>query len=308
VKELLRKKRLLTGVLAGIGIGIVLFYTLCDDSCRYLQGAIWGLDLKYLGLIFMSAVIGLMVLKKDSLCLALISLGIGGEAFLIAYQIKNSTYCPYCLAFSGVLILIFAVNFQKKQIPLITIMAIFGLLFLLFAFKGSVTPAFAEENFITSFGSGHVNVRLYTDYFCVPCRAAEPEIEAMLTNLLENNAIRLTLVDTPVHKETPLYARYFLYIINENKRFAQAMLARAALFEAAAQKIHTPKALEAFLAKKHLKFKPLDAAPIFKTLENYIKEDVIHSTPSCVIYGPKGKEVSVGKIDIIKGLQGILEN
>lgn len=308
MKELLRKKRLLTGVLAGIGIGIVLFYTLCDDSCRYLQGAIWGLDLKYLGLIFMSAVIGLMVLKKDSLCLALISLGIGGEAFLIAYQIKNSTYCPYCLAFSGVLILIFAVNFQKKQIPLITIMAIFGLLFLLFAFKGSVTPAFAEENFITSFGSGHVNVRLYTDYFCVPCRAAEPEIEAMLTNLLENNAIRLTLVDTPVHKETPLYARYFLYIINENKRFAQAMLARAALFEAAAQKIHTPKALEAFLAKKHLKFKPLDAAPIFKTLENYIKEDVIHSTPSCVIYGPKGKEVSVGKIDIIKGLQGILEN
>lgn len=309
MKKLLRNKRFLTGVMAGIGIGIILFYTLCDDSCRYLKGAIWGLDLKYLGMFFMSAVILLTVWKKDTLCLALISLGIGGEVFLIGYQIKNSTYCPFCLAFGCVLILIFAVNFQKRKIMFITLMAILGLLFMLFAFKGSVTPAFAEENFITSFGSGHVNVRLYTDYFCVPCRAAEPEIEALLTDLLENNAIRLTLVDTPVHKETPFYARYFLYILNGNKRsFAQAMQARGALFEAAAQKILTPKAMEAFLAKKNLKFKPFDVAPTFKALENYIKEDGIHSTPSCVIYGPKGKEASIGKIDIIKGLKGIPEN
>ena len=309
MKKLLWNKRLLTGVMAGIGIGIIIFYTLCDDACRYLQGAIWGLDLKYLGLFFMSAVILLTVLKRDTLCLALISLGIGGEFFLIGYQITNSTYCPFCLAFGCVLILMFALNFQKQKIPLITLMAILGLLFLILAFKGSVTPAFAEENFITSFGSGPVNVRLYTDYFCVPCRAAEPEIEALLTKLLEKNAIRFTLIDTPVHKETPLYARYFLYLLNENKRFfAPTMQARGALFEAAAQNILTPKALEAFLAKRNLKFKPLDVAPIFKALETYIKEDGIHSTPSCVIYGPKGKEVSVGKVDIIKGLKSILEN
>jgi protein-disulfide isomerase len=187
--------------------------------------------------------------------------------------------------------------------------AILGLLFLMTAFSGSVSPAVAEENFITSFGSGSVNVRLYTDYFCVPCRAAEPEIEVLLAKLLEKNAIRLTLIDTPVHKETPLYARYFLYIMNENRRaFTPAMQARSALFEAASQNILTPKALEAFLAKRNLKFKPLDAAVIFKALETYIKEDGIRSTPSCVIYTPKGKEVLVGKIDIIKGLKGILEN
>jgi protein-disulfide isomerase len=309
MKKVLQNKRLLTGVMAGIGIGIILFYTLCADSCRYLQGAIWGLDLKYLGFIFMAAVILLIALKKDTLYLALISLGIGGEVFLIGYQIKNGTYCPFCLAFGCILILMFALNFQKQKMPLITLMAILGLLFLIFAFKGSVTPAFAEENFITSFGSGPVNVRLYTDYFCIPCRAAEPEIEALLTKLLDKNAIRLTLIDTPVHKETPLYARYFLYLLNENKRsFAPTMQARGALFEAAAQNILTPKALEAFLAKKNLKFKPLDAAPIFKALENMIKEDAIQSTPSCVIYGPKGKEVSVGKVDIIKGLKGILES
>lgn len=309
MKKLLYNKRLLTGIMAGTGIGIIFFYILCSDACRYLQGAIWGLDLKYLGLLFMAAVILLVVLKKDTLCLALISLGIGGEAFLIGYQIRNNTYCPFCLAFGCILILIFAVNFQKKQVPLISLMAIIGLLFLLLAFKGSITPAFAEENFITSFGAGPVNVRLYTDYFCAPCRAAEPEIEALLTNLLGKNAIRLTLIDTPVHKDTPLYARYFLYILNGNKRFfTSAMLARGSLFEAAAQNILTPKALEAFLAKKNLEFKPLDATPIFRALEGYIKEDNIRSTPSCAIYGPKGKKVSVGKADIIKGLKGILEN
>jgi protein-disulfide isomerase len=307
--NILQNKRLLTGVMAAIGIGIIIFYIFCDDSCRYLQGGIWGLDLKYLGLVFMSALILLTVLKNDNLFLALISLGIGAEIFLIGYQIKNSTYCPFCLAFGLVLVLIFAINFQKKKLPLIAIMAVLGLLFLLLTFKGSATPAFAEENFITSFGSGRVNVRIYTDYFCAPCRAAEPEIEALLTKLLEKNAIRLTLVDTPVHKETPLYARYFLYILNENKRFfTQAMLARGALFEAAAQNILTAKDLEAFLAKKNIKFKPLDAAPLFKNLENYIKEDSISSTPSCVIYGPKGKELSTGKTDIVKGLKGILEN
>jgi len=294
--------------MAGIGIGIIIFYTFCADSCRYLQGAIWGLDLKYLGLFFMLSLIILILLKKDIICLALISLGIGGEFFLIGFQIKNSTYCPFCLAFSVVLILMLAINFHKKQLPLITIMAILGLLFMLLAFKGSATPAFAEENFITSFGTGPVNVRLYTDYFCEPCRAAEPEIEVLLINLLGNNAIRLTLVDTPVHKETPLYARYFLYILNDNKKlFTQAIAARGVLFEAATHKINTAKALETFLANKNIKFRPLDVTPLFKDLENFIKEDAVHSTPSCVIYGPKGKAAFVGKGDIIKGLKGILE-
>ena len=309
MKRLLRDRRLLTALMAGIGIGIIIFYSYCETSCRYLQGGIWGIDLKYLGIFFMACLIVLVLWKKDTLGLALISLGIGGEVFLIGFQVKNSTYCPFCLAFGVVLILIFALNFQKRNIPLIIIMAILGLLFLIFTFEGSVTPAFAEENFITSFGTGPVKVRLYTDYFCAPCRAAEPEIEVVLANLLEKNAIRLTLIDTPVHRETSLYARYFLYILNDNKHlFAQAMQARGTLFEAASLNINTAKAVEAFLAKKNLKFKPFDAVPIFKTLEEYIKEDGIGSTPSCVIYGPKGKETSVGKINIIKGLKAITES
>ncbi|MDP2725454.1 MAG: hypothetical protein Q8O44_04175, partial [Syntrophales bacterium] len=59
--------------------------------------------------------------------------------------------------------------------------------------------------------------------------------------------------------------------------------------------------------KKGIKFKPIDVTPIFKTLESYIKEDGINSTPSCVIYGIKGKEHLVGGSGIIKALKSILE-
>jgi thiol:disulfide interchange protein DsbA len=54
---------------------------------------------------------------------------------------------------------------------------------------------------------------------------------------VKRGVINITFVDTPVHKETTLYAKYFLYILNEKKDFNHALRARAVLFEAAKQKI-----------------------------------------------------------------------
>jgi len=308
MRKLLQNKRLLTAILAVINIGIIFYYTICDTGCLYLKGDLAGLDLTYAGALLMLLLLLLIVLNKPILSLTLLSVGVGGEIFLVVFQIKHATYCPYCLAFGVILLAMLAINFNKRQIPLMALSLLLGLLVFLFAFSGSVTPAYAGESPPATFGSGPVRVRLYTDYFCVPCRAVEPEIEAVLTDLLQKNAIRLTLVDTPVHKETPLYARYFLYLLQENQAdFAQAFQMRGALFEAASQKINTPAALEDFLAKKGLKFKPYDVMATFKTMDSYIREDKIRSTPSCVVIGLKGKEVLVGGASIIKGLKGILE-
>jgi len=254
----------------------------------------------------MALLLLLVSLKKDDYCLALLSLGIGGELFLVGYQIKADVYCPYCLAFGVVLFLMFGLNFEKKKLLLMAISALLGLLFFLSTFSGSITPVYAQENIITSFGSGPVKVRLYTDYFCAPCRAAEHDIESRLTRLLKKNAIRLIIVDTPVHKETPLYARYFIYMMNDSQRlFSQALTARAALFEAAEQNIQKEADLESFLAKKGLRFKPFDIHPLLNTLEGYIREDGINATPSCAVYNFKGKEVFVGGQNIIKALNSI---
>ncbi len=313
VVKLLRKKHILTGILAAAGIGIIVFYTLCDTSCRYLKGAVWGIDLKYLGLLLMAIVLLLKLINWDIFCLLLLSFGVGGEIFLVGYQIKNDVYCAYCLAFGAVLVLMFAINFKIKKLLLVTLSIIAGLLFFLFAFKGSLTPVYAGENLITSFGSGKITVRLYTDYFCGPCRAAEPEIEALLVKLMEKNLIRLTFIDTPTHdtpehKESSLYARYFLYLLNASQRlFPQALQTRAALYEAAMKKIVTVPELESFLAQKGLKFKPFDTITTFNLLRNHMKDDRIQSTPTCVVVSAKGKEVFVGGNDIIKRLKSIAE-
>lgn len=307
MEYLFDRKGLLTGILALLGIGIILFYISCEDSCRYLKGSLWGVDLKYLGLFFLVVVLLLNFLKKDTLCLILLSFGLGGEIFLVGYQAINAAYCPFCLAFGAVLIIMCFVNFDRTKVAPAAIGIVAGFIFFFFSFTGSLTPAYAEENFVTSFGSGPINVRLYTDYFCVPCKAAEPEIEALLTALVYKNAICLTFIDTPVHKETPLYARYFLYALQNDRSFLHALAIRSALFEAAEQKIATSPAMESFITKKGLKFNPIDVTPIFKTLESYIKEDGIKATPSCIVSGIKGKEHLVGGPGIIKALRSILE-
>jgi hypothetical protein len=298
----------MTEILAGVGVGIILFYAVCGDSCRYLQGSVFGIDLKYLGLAFMAFLFILNILKKDTLNILFLSIGVGSEIFLIGYQAANAVYCPFCLAFGGVLIVMFILNFDKTKIPLIFLSTLLGLVFFLFLFKGSLTPSYAGDNLMTSFGSGPVEVRLYSDYFCGPCRAAEPEIESLLTNLMDNNAIRITFIDTPIHKETILYAKYILYILNGSRRdFSSILTARSALYEAAGQNIRADTALEAFLSKKGITFKPFDTVPVFKAFGNHIKEDGINSTPTCVISGLNKKESFVGGPNIIKGLKGIME-
>lgn len=297
----------MTSMLAVIGAVIIFVYKLCGDTCLYLKGSVWGVDLKYIGLIFLTLTLLFSLLKKDSLCLTLLSAGLGGEIFLIGYQVVNAVYCPFCLAFGAVLVLMFILNFKKTEILKVSLCTFLGFAFFFFSFSGSTHPAYAEENFISTFGAGSVKIRLYSDYFCGPCRSAAPVIETILSNLMDKKAISLTFVDTPIHKETVVYAKYFLYILNENRTFPRALVARRALYEAAGQKISTPEALEAFLAKKNIRFRQFETAPIFETLENFIKEDDIRGTPVCIIINRKGKERFLGGTGIIKGLQTIME-
>ena len=156
-----------------------------------------------------------------------------------------------------------------------------------------------------AFGRGAVEVRLYTDYFCGPCSAEEAEVISLISELVGKNLIRVLFIDTPVHRETVLFAGYFLAALNAKNDFPQVVAAREALFEAAGKKITEKEALELFLKKKGIPLQPFDTAPVFKIFGNYIKEDRIRSTPSCVILGPQGKQTLTGKDEIEKGLRGL---
>jgi hypothetical protein len=298
-------KRFLTILLALIGIAVTVAYALCLVSCSYLKGDIMGIDLKYLGIFYMAVIFVLAWLRKPLLCLLLLSFGAGGEIFLIGYQIHSGVYCPYCLTFAATILLALAVNFERTRKIIVTFAVAAGLLFFLLFFSGSTTPVYAAEPVMPTFGKGAVEVRLYTDYFCDPCRDEEGKVISQITELVGKNLIRVVFIDMPIHPETVLYAGYFLAALNAKRDLGQAVAARSALFEAAGKQIKGKETLEVFLKAKGLDIRPFDTTPVFRIFSNYLKEDRINSTPTCVVIGSQGKRILNGKDEIAKGLRSL---
>ena len=157
-----------------------------------------------------------------------------------------------------------------------------------------------------SYGSGPVEVRLYTDYFCPPCRAMEPAVEPILKELLKKNAIRLILVDVPFDQLTPLFAKNFLYALKWNNELEHAFRVRNVLLEASTRKdVTTQERIEALFREKGIPSSAFDAKPAFGRCNALIKEDKIDSTPSCVVIKNGRKKAFVGGPDIINALKAL---
>jgi uncharacterized membrane protein len=129
-------------VLSVIAIGIIVFYDICGGTCSYLKGAIFGIDLKYAGILYMIVLIALNLLKWDFLVLLFVSIALGIEAYLIGFQISYRTFCPFCFAFGIIVISQFIVNFRWSKKWYMVSCIIIGLLFFVFFFKGSVIPTY----------------------------------------------------------------------------------------------------------------------------------------------------------------------
>ena len=190
----------------------------------------------------------------------------------------------------------------KRSVPAVLVLLLVTLL--LFAETGAEQLP-AEDPEMVSFGTGAVRVRLYTDYFCGPCSRMEPKIEGLLADLVKTKVISLTFVDTPVHKMTPLYARYFLYILSADRSFKTALRSRSVLFAAAKEKIEEKDVLEDYLRKNGVRFREMDPKPVFTVLSALMQEDDIKSTPTCVIIKDGKKTVSSGESDITKALKSL---
>jgi thiol-disulfide isomerase/thioredoxin len=298
------KKNLINIIFPVIGIIVAVLRNTCQDSCAYLQGSVFGVALDYIGFFYMGALIVAHLLRKEMVFLSLLSAGIGAELYLIGFQLIKGVYCYYCLAFGAILILLFLFNFERSKKTVITISIMIGFLLFSLLFEGSVTPVYAEDRPMTSFGKGRIEVRIYTDYFCNPCRAVEPELEPVIRSLMKKRKITIVFVDTPIHSHTPLYAKYFLYALNENKDFNSALHVRSVLFEAAKQNITEDEKLDDFLRRKGIKLKFFDTRTVFAALSSYLREDAINATPTCIIYDDGKKEKFIGP-DIIKALKSL---
>ncbi len=306
--KVLKYRYIITIILSLIAIAIEIYYSICDEACSYLKGELFGIPLEYIGIGYMIFIIILAMLKKDLPLVILLSSGMGIEIYLVGFQVWHSIYCPYCLAFGGILMLIFLLNFTMRMKKIIILSAIIGIVFFSIFFRGMATPLYAQDTPFPEFGKGPIKVRLYTDYFCPPCRAMEPKIEPILTELVNKNLITLTFIDTPASSTSAMYARYFLYIIHEKKDLDNALLARSVLIGAALKKIKEQAKLEAYLHEKWVKFKPFDTKPVFDMMNSYLKGDRIKATPTCIIDRNGRKEEYVGGVDILKALENIKKN
>lgn len=300
-----RNRYILNVVLALIAVGIEVFYSICGGACSYLSGNLFGIDLQYIGIAFMVLIIVLSVIKKDYFLVIVLSAGVGVEFYLVGFQIYYDTYCPYCLIFGGIVMIMFLLNIRKALLKTAIISAAMILILFAIFFKGSATPVYAAETVLPSFGIGTIKVRLYTDYFCPPCRAMEPKIEPIITELVHKNIINLTFIDTPIYKHSALFARYFLYILNEKKDFELALLARAVLIGASLEKITDAPKMEEYLKGKGIKFKAFDTKPTVDIFNSYLKNDKINATPTCVIERDGKTEKVLGGPEIIAALERV---
>lgn len=323
-------RRVLKILLAAAGIAIMLLYTYCDTACSYLKGDILGIDLKVVGIVYMLLIIGLTVGGEMGGTRMLLASGLGVEAHLLYFQHKEDVYCPFCLAFAVTLITSFLVNHEKPataagslkerligilgeaeipfyrmaRVPLL-LMTVLGYLFITVTFSGSVTTAYgADKSPVPSFGKGPCQVIVFTDYFCPPCQGLEPNLEPMLEKIHAKGRAEIIFVDMPIYKETPLYARYYLYAANARGAFKDVLDARRVLFAIARGKtVKDEESLAKALQEKGVPYKPYDPKPVFNAWNDMIRKHKVQGTPSCVINDCRaGVSRHTGRDDILQAL------
>ena len=284
-KDLNRCLRCLLGL---SGLIILAVYKTCPGSCSSLSGSLASIDLTFVGAALMVAYLIFLLLKFDVWAFRLIALACGGEVFLIGYQLVNQVFCLYCLCFAAAVFALFLMHLKQARRVLTAGLLIGGFVLFLVGFSGRIFPAYGgqqamEEQLVPSYGEGNVEFRLYTDYFCWPCRAMEKELDILLPKLLESGKVRITFVDTPIHSQTGTYARYFLYALKEQGNdFAAALELRKLLFRAAEEKIEDEQELQGFLASAGVDYEPFDLMPTLREYSRLINDDRVASTPRMV--------------------------
>ena len=132
-----------------IGLGVVIFYQLCDTACSALQGALLGVDLKVLGILFMTVLLAIVPLQSSRfsslaghLRTVLLAGALGGEVMLVRFQIMQETYCPFCLAFGLCIVLLFAAHLPRMNGYAAIVAFLAGVGVFVIGFTGSVLPLY----------------------------------------------------------------------------------------------------------------------------------------------------------------------
>jgi thiol-disulfide isomerase/thioredoxin len=296
-------RRIINVGLSILGLIVITLYYFCGSTCLYLAGTVFGIDLKIWGLIYLSGFGLIALLRQEALGCLLLSAGLGGEIFLVGYQVVHRLYCPYCLILALIIALLFVINLNKRKATVTLLSVILGFVFLMTFFQSIPLKINSGGQALPSFGRGDVKVRLYTDYFCGPCREIEPAAEAVLYDLVRKDRINLTFVDMPIHRHTPVYTAYYLSLAAKEKSLDKVLRIRKALFRAAERKIEENKALREYLRNDGFDVEDVNEKTNSTEASGYLKEDEVDGTPTLVVVQGIKKMKFFGRVEVLKGLQ-----
>lgn len=141
--------KVLNIVLPVIGMGLMIYYELCDTICAYISGSFLGIDLKIIGILFMAVLLILTIpavssykTPVDHLRTMMLAGAMGGEVILFRFQVVHETFCPFCMAFGLCLLILFAINFRSMNRYLAGACFLAGIGAFALFFKGSVLPLY----------------------------------------------------------------------------------------------------------------------------------------------------------------------
>ena len=198
---------------------------------------------------------------------------------------------------------------SMKMLTLLRSCSVSAVFFSMLVFIGSVAPAAGADNeAIPSYGRGPHEVLIFSDYFCPPCQALEQKLEPVLDALYKQGNVKIRFVDTPMHRETPLFAKFYLYAAKAAPDYRSAVRARQVLFALAGKEnvFWMDERVEEAFRKEKIAFTPFDFRTAQPELNRLIREHRVDSTPTCVVVSPGEKpRKHAGAGDILKGLQSL---
>ena len=193
----------------------------------------------------------------------------------------------------------------SRQRILVTLLAVLGCLIASLTFAGMPNPAYgAEKPRVPTIGSGPYELYIFTDYFCGPCQTLEPELDSTLRDLIARKSVKITFIDIPIHRQTTLYNRYFLYAANAAGSGRDLLLARQELFALARRDAAAnEKKIVSLFKKRNISFKVYDLKTVYPEFNRIIKQFNVRSTPTCVVkYSPTDVRTYSGISQIRNGL------
>jgi len=193
----------------------------------------------------------------------------------------------------------------SRQRILVTLLAVLGCLIASLTFTGMPKSAYgAEKPRVPTIGSGPYELYIFTDYFCGPCQTLEPELDSTLRDLIARKSVKITFIDIPVHRQTTLYNRYFLYAANAAGSSRDLLFARQELFALARRDAAAnEKKIVSLFKKRNISFKVYDLKTVYPEFNRIIKQFNVRSTPTCVVkYSPTDVRTYSGISQIRNGL------